>query len=61
MRIRIILENNGEQKQMGRIELGTDNDECFIADELLHYPKGPKWIADELLGWSSQVLKAAQQ
>lgn len=61
MRIRIILENNGEQKQMGRIELGTDNDECFIADELLHSPKGPKWIVDELLGWSSQVLKAAQQ
>ena len=40
MRIRIILENNGEQKQMGRIELGTDNDECFIAEELLHDHKG---------------------
>ena len=61
MRIRIILENNGEQKHMGRIELGKDTDECFIADELLHDPKGPKWITDELLGWSSQVLKAAQQ
>lgn len=61
MQIRIAMENYGESRTIGRIVLRQEGLECFVADELLHDPKGPKFIADALLGWSSMVLKGGEE
>jgi hypothetical protein len=61
MQIRITMENYGESMTLGRIVLQDEELECFVADALLHDPRGPKWIADTLLAWSSMVLKGEEE